>query len=91
MGAGWYGFSREPEQIPERIATLERLLGERGRNREDVFVSICPYLLGADADKAKRYVDAGVDQLIVMAFAPTPDALVQALDGLAETILEPVR
>jgi probable F420-dependent oxidoreductase len=89
-GTGWYGFSREPEQVPERIATLERLLTERGRTRAEVQVSICPYLLGSDPDKAKRYEDAGVDQLIVMAFAPTPDALVQTLDGLAETIVEPV-
>ena len=91
LGEGWYGFSREPEQVPERIAKLERLLSERGRKREDVVVSICPYLLGADPDKAKRYVDAGVDQLILMAFAPTPDVLVQSLDTLAETIVEPVK
>ncbi|HYZ92408.1 MAG TPA: LLM class F420-dependent oxidoreductase [Actinomycetota bacterium] len=90
-GTGWYGFSREPEQVPERIAMLERLLGERGRTRDEIQVSICPYLLGADPDKAKRYVDAGVDQLILMAFAPTPDALVQTLDGLAATFVEPVR
>lgn len=89
LGQGWYGFSREPEQVPERIATLERLLTERGRSRDDVVVSICPYLLGVDSDKAKRYADVGVDQLILMAFAPTPDALVATLDGLAETIVRP--
>ncbi len=91
VGQGWYGFSREPEQIPERIATLERMLAERGRRRDDVFVSICPYMLGADADKVKRYADAGVDQVILMIFAPTPDALVQTLDTIAETIVEPVK
>lgn len=89
IGQGWYGFSVEPEAVPERIAFLESLLAERGRKREDVFVSICPYLLGQDPDKVKRYADAGIDQLIVMAFAPTPDALVQSLDSLAENIVEP--
>jgi alkanesulfonate monooxygenase SsuD/methylene tetrahydromethanopterin reductase-like flavin-dependent oxidoreductase (luciferase family) len=91
LGRGWYGFSREPDQVPDRIATLELLLDERGRKREEVQVSICPYLLGVDPDKAKRYADVGVDQLILMAFAPTPDALVQTLDSLAETIVEPVK
>ncbi|MGH2758292.1 MAG: LLM class F420-dependent oxidoreductase [Actinomycetota bacterium] len=89
LGQGWYGFSVEPEAVPERISFLENLLAERGRKREDIFVSICPYLLGQDPDKAKRYADAGVDQLIVMAFAPTPDALIQSLDTLAESILAP--
>jgi probable F420-dependent oxidoreductase len=91
LGRGWYGFSREPEQVPERIATLERMLGENGRTRDEIKVSICPYLLGADADKAKRYQDAGVDQLILMAFAPTPDALKQSLDVIVETILVPAK
>jgi alkanesulfonate monooxygenase SsuD/methylene tetrahydromethanopterin reductase-like flavin-dependent oxidoreductase (luciferase family) len=90
LGQGWYGFGRAPEAVPERIATLERLLDERGRKREDVLVSICPYLLGVDTDAALRYRDAGVDQLIVMALAPTPSDLVATLDGLAKTILEPV-
>ncbi|MEX0874154.1 MAG: LLM class F420-dependent oxidoreductase [Actinomycetota bacterium] len=91
LGQGWYGFGRSPEDVPERIATLERLLHERGRKREDVLVSICPYLLGVDTDAALRYRDAGVDQLIVMALAPTPAELVPTLDGLASTILEPVQ
>jgi probable F420-dependent oxidoreductase len=91
LGSGWYGFSREPEQVPERIATLERMLAENGRKRDEVKVSICPYLLGVDPDKAKRYEDAGVDQLILMAFAPTPDALEQSLDGIVEAILVPAR
>ena len=91
LGQGWYGFGRAPEDVPERIATLERLLDERGRKREDVLVSICPYLLGVDTDAAVRYRDAGVDQLIVMALAPTPADLAPTLDGLANTILEPVQ
>lgn len=82
-GSGWYGFSVEPEDVPERLRKLDVLLEAKERTRSDVLVSICPYLNGADPDKAKRYEDAGVDQLILMAFAPTAEALVGALDGLA--------
>jgi len=91
IGQGWYGFSVDPDAIPERMSALERFLGERGRQRDDVYVSICPYLLGQDPEKAKRYADTGIDQLIVMAFAPTPESLVQSLDQLAETIVEPAK
>jgi probable F420-dependent oxidoreductase len=90
LGQGWYGFGRSPEEVPGRISKLEELLSEAGRSRADVTVSICPYLLGVDRDSALRYRDAGVDQLIVMAFAGTPEDLVATLDHLAETILVPV-
>jgi probable F420-dependent oxidoreductase len=91
LGQGWYGFNLEPEQVPDRISFLEDRLAERDRALADIEVSICPYLLGADADKAKRYADTGVDQLIVMIFAPTIETLEQTLDGLVSTIVEPVR
>jgi probable F420-dependent oxidoreductase len=89
IGRGWYGFNVPPEDVGTHVKRLDSFLAEVGRTRDEVFVSICPYLLGADTDKAKRYADAGIDQLIVMAFAPTPDTLVQTLDGLVETIVEP--
>lgn len=91
IGQGWYGFNVAPEDLPERLATLTRLLEERGRKRDDVVVSISPYLLGMDADKAKRYADLGVDQLILVAFGRDPDDLVRRLDGLTESIVEPIR
>lgn len=90
LGQGWYGFSVDPQGVPERLAFLERLLAERGRTRGEIEVSICPYLLGQDADKMKRYADVGVDQVIVLAFASAPDELSSSLDTLAETIVEPV-
>lgn len=90
LGSGWYGFAREPEQVPEAIARLESMLAERGRSRNEITVSISPYMLGVDAEKAKRYADAGVDQLILLVLAGTPDGAIAALDDLAETILRPV-
>jgi probable F420-dependent oxidoreductase len=89
VGQGWYGFSLEPEAVPERLAFLTRLLEERGRRREDVLVSICPYLLGADAAKVERYREAGVDQVILPAFAFDVDGIRSLLDSFAETIVEP--
>lgn len=49
-----------------------------------ILVSICPYLLGQDPDFVKRYRATEIDQLIVMAFAGTPDDLLTQLDDLAK-------
>jgi probable F420-dependent oxidoreductase len=91
IGQGWYGFGRDPEDVPERVGFLEKLLADNGRARSDVEVSICPYLLGIDPDKAKRFQDTGIDRLILMAFAPTPDALLTQLDELAAEIVAPLQ
>jgi alkanesulfonate monooxygenase SsuD/methylene tetrahydromethanopterin reductase-like flavin-dependent oxidoreductase (luciferase family) len=90
IGQGWYGFNVSPEDLPERLATLTRFLEERGRTRGDVVVSISPYLLGVDADKAKSYADLGIDQLVLVAFGRDPEDLLRRLDGLTETILQPL-
>ena len=85
LGQGWYGFNQEPDDVPERLAYLEKLLAERGRTLDEIEVSICPYLKGAQPDDVKRYEDAGVDQLILLAFAFDVDGIVETLDGLATT------
>jgi probable F420-dependent oxidoreductase len=74
LGQGWYGFGRGPDEVPERIATLTRLLEERGRKR------------GLQDGDIEGYEEAGVDQVIVMAFAMSPDALEESLDGLAGAV-----
>jgi probable F420-dependent oxidoreductase len=89
IGQGWYGFNLAPENVPERIATLERFLDERGRKRDEITVSIGPYLQGIDADKAKRYADAGVDQLVLGVYGATQDELVSRLDRLTQKIVDP--
>jgi probable F420-dependent oxidoreductase len=91
IGQGWYGNHLEPEAAAERVQTLERMLAERGRRREELLVSIGPYLRPIDLDTCKRYRDAGVDQVILLAFAPTEDDILRMLDLLASSLLEPAR
>jgi probable F420-dependent oxidoreductase len=89
LGTGWYGFGLAPDEIPARLHRLQQLLTARGRSRADVEVSICPYLKPVDADAMKRYAQAGVDQLILLVFAGSPDQLAAELDRLATTFVEP--
>jgi alkanesulfonate monooxygenase SsuD/methylene tetrahydromethanopterin reductase-like flavin-dependent oxidoreductase (luciferase family) len=83
LGDGWYGFDRTPEETVEGLERLTRMLGERGRVRGDVHVSVCPYLKAVGADDVKRYEDLGVDQVILFAAAADRDRLLGRLDTLA--------
>jgi probable F420-dependent oxidoreductase len=89
LGQGWYGFNLRPEQVPERLRFLEKLLAERGRSRTQIDVSVCPYLQRTGADDVKRYEDAGVDQLIMVAFARDEAGLLEYIDRLASDVVAP--
>ena len=84
FGQGWYGFSVAPEDVPARVNRMEELLDAEGRTRSEIQVSICPYLLGADADTVRRYEDAGVDQVILLGLGFDIPGLEQQLDELAQ-------
>jgi probable F420-dependent oxidoreductase len=87
IGQGWYGFNVTPEKVAPHLEKLEGLLEANGRTRSEVEVSICPYLSGGEP---AAYQDTGIDRLIVMAFAGTPDDLLRTLDDLAERFVTPV-
>lgn len=91
IGQGWYGFNVDPEELPGHFARLDGFLDAAGRARNEIEVSICPYIKGIDTDKAKRYADSGIDRLIVLALGGTPDALLGALDDLVTQVVEPTR
>lgn len=44
-----------------------------------------------DFDGVRRYRDVGVDQVIFLVFAPTPDRLRASLEELASTMVEPAK
>ena len=89
LGQGWYGFNRDPDEAGEGIRRLGELLAERGRKPGDVEIHVSPYMKPIGADDLARYRDAGVDQVIVLAFAADPDTLRAALDAHAENLVEP--
>jgi probable F420-dependent oxidoreductase len=91
LGQGWYGFNLLPDELGERVARLDALLAERGRTRDEVQVSVSPYLKPVDAGQLGAYRDAGADQVILTAFAADADALRATLEELARSYLEPAR
>ena len=89
LGNGWYGFNRDPEEAREEIERLSSILDSRGRSRSDIEISISPYMKPINLDALKRYRDAGVDQVIVLAAASDSDRLRANLDSLAEELVVP--
>jgi probable F420-dependent oxidoreductase len=86
LGQGWFGFNRQPDDVPEALARLDRALEQEGRSRADVEVSVCPYFKGTDADGIKRYAELGVDRVILLVFAFDADGLKSAADEAAALV-----
>jgi probable F420-dependent oxidoreductase len=86
LGQGWYGFNLTPDAAAERIGVLDAMLRKRGRRRDDVQVSICPYMQQMTPDMIGQYAKAGVDRLILIAAAADEQRLVAALDALAPLV-----
>src|SRR4051794_31764521 len=89
LGQGWYGFNRTPDEVPEALTRLDRILEERGRSRDEITISVCPYFKGVDRDALERYRDAGVDRVIVVVFAMDRDQLMTVLDHAVSDLVEP--
>ncbi|MDZ7731939.1 MAG: LLM class F420-dependent oxidoreductase [Acidimicrobiia bacterium] len=86
VGQGWHTFSREPEDVPERLETLDGFLAERGRSRDELVISACPYFGGIDVGKVERYAEAGVDQVVAFFFAEDADGVPGAMDAMTDVI-----
>lgn len=89
-GQGWFGFNRLPDQVPEATARLEAALAAEGRTRDEVQVTICPYLNPVTPEQVVQYAELGVDRLVVLCLAFDVDTLRSSLDGIVAGVLDPV-
>lgn len=85
-GQGWHTFNRTPEELAEALGTLDRLLAEHGRTRDDLTVTVCPYLQPLDAAIAARYAEAGADAVAALLLPLDADSVRAALDDLAPVL-----
>lgn len=91
VGQGWYGFNLLPDAVPSHLARLDAFLAKAGRSRQEIQVTISPYMQPVDADAVRRYRDAGVDQVVLLVVAGNRDGLLARLDELAKTIVQPAQ
>ena len=81
-GQGWYSFNRLPEELDEPLARLDAILGDHGRSRADVELTVSPYFNPVDAAAIEAYRERGVDRLVLLCFAFDVDGVRTTLDEL---------
>ena len=90
-GDGWIGFNLLPDRAAEKIKRIEELLKANGRNRSDVKLAVSPYTNPIKTDDLKRYRDAGVEEVALLASGrpPTERDMIAGLEQMAREFVEP--
>jgi probable F420-dependent oxidoreductase len=89
-GQGWYAFDLDAGEFGARMHALDRVLADHGRARDELQVSVCPYLRPFDFDELRRYRDAGAGQVILLALAD-PARPTELLDRYEADYVDPAR
>jgi probable F420-dependent oxidoreductase len=90
-GDGWIGFNLLPDQASEKIRRIEELLKTNGRNRSDVKLAVSPYINPIKTDDLKRYRDAGVEEVVLLALDRSRSELelIAQLEQMTREFVEP--
>jgi alkanesulfonate monooxygenase SsuD/methylene tetrahydromethanopterin reductase-like flavin-dependent oxidoreductase (luciferase family) len=85
---GWFPANLPPEKFKETIPEIKRLAKEAGRDPEKLEFSVLMMAQGdgPSVDTMKRYQDAGVSRMIVLAGAAASGSGVEAVKGLASVV-----
>jgi probable F420-dependent oxidoreductase len=91
QGQGWFTFGRLPEDLPPALERLDAALAAEGRSRDEVTLSVSPYMHPVTPESVARYAELGVDRLVVLCLAFNVDILCAQLDLLEENALRPAQ
>jgi len=85
---GWFPANLPPEKFKEAIPEIKRLAKEAGRDPEKLEFSVLMMAQGEgpSVDTMKRYQEAGVSRMIVLAGAAASGSGVEAVKGLAPVV-----
>ena len=84
LGDGWHGFNHLPDSAAASVQRLAGFLGDAGRSLADVDVTVGAYLQPVQPAHLPAYRDAGVDQLVLSAFAADPAGIRAVLGKLGD-------
>ena len=79
---GWHTFNRSPAELAEGLATLDALLAEAGRSRDELRITVCPYFNQLTPETVEQYAEAGADAVAALFFCFSPDDVESTFDGL---------
>lgn len=75
LGQGWYGFNLTPALLEQRLATLDGLLAEENRHRDELVIYVSPAREASDSDSIKAFSALGVQQVILPVLASNVEKL----------------
>jgi probable F420-dependent oxidoreductase len=87
LGDGWYGYDLTPEDLVQRLNSLDAALAGTGRDRSQIQVVVGPNRHPVTEQTLHEYSAAGADQVVVPMFASNLSKLERRLDAL--TVLQP--
>ena len=88
QGQGWYALGLDPEQLAPRIEKLWTLLMQNNRPVDAVSIFACPYPHEYNREMIRQYKELGVNELILLDFAPAVGELENLLKNLAAEYME---
>jgi probable F420-dependent oxidoreductase len=91
LGQGWYSFGRLPEDLPAALERLDGALAAEGRTRDDITLTVSPYMHPVTPESVGRYAELGVDRLVLLCLPFDLDTLRTQLDQLEASALRPAR
>jgi probable F420-dependent oxidoreductase len=85
---GWFPANLPPEKFKETIPEIKRLAKDSGRNPDSLEFSVLLMAQGEGptVEVMKRYQEAGVNRMIVLAWAAASGSGVEAVKGLAPIV-----
>ncbi|HEV2309604.1 MAG TPA: LLM class F420-dependent oxidoreductase [Acidimicrobiia bacterium] len=87
-GDGWHGFNHLPDSAAASVRRLERFLADEDRRLADVDVTVGAYLQPVQPSDLPAYRDAGVDQLVLSAFAADAEGIRTVLGKLGDEYVD---
>ncbi len=86
FGAGWYGFSRDPEGARQMLARLDVALDRAGRKRGPGFEIIITPPAAMAVDAMQAYEGLGIDRLVVNLGSQKPARIGPRMAELAQLV-----
>jgi len=75
FGQGWYGFNLTPSGLEQRLKTLDGLLAEENRSRDDLLIYVSPAAEANNREDISAFESLGVQQIILPVFARDKEKL----------------
>ncbi len=90
IGNGWFGFNVGPDDAEPLVKKLHSMLKANGRSSSEVEIIVSPYTKKITPDDLKKYGDAGVNELVIVAGPPEDETqIARWIEGLAHDWIEP--